>query len=259
MRADGFNVVINHSMYLAPGIDEHIQERAKPADRAACISLSVVTSGPISVFLSSVVLKVVCNVYLAAKIQYKYNLRTGTSADPTDDNEDEFDRTQISGLKMLLEYIPSSLRRTRSGGTGSRSSESDNVAMITADSEADRLPRKGLGPRKDNSKSRFEGELNWKSVMTHVLQRLTMPTPDQDRALDVGIINPCADLVDALGCATVLCFPDVDGVVCEPLMSAKQILLLSPDPKATDSDAASVKVIELLGAEKGAPIGTCTF
>jgi hypothetical protein len=44
MRADGFNVVINHSMYLAPGIDEHIQERAKPADRAACISLSAVTS-----------------------------------------------------------------------------------------------------------------------------------------------------------------------------------------------------------------------
>jgi hypothetical protein len=42
-------------------------------------------------------------------------------------------------------------------------------------------------------------------------------------------------------------------------MSAKQILLLSPDPKATDSDAASVKVIELLGAEKGAPIGACTF
>ena len=60
-----------------------------------------------------------------------------------------------------------------------------------------------------------------------LLQRLKIPRPDQDRALAAGVINPCADLVDALGSATVLCFADVDGIVCEPLMSPKQVLLVS--------------------------------
>lgn len=38
------------------------------------------------------------------------------------------------------------------------------------------------------------------------------------------ITNPCAGVVESLGSATVLCFPDVDGVLAEPILCAKQVL-----------------------------------
>ena len=202
---------------------------------------------PISVFLSSVVLQVACNSYLAAKIQYKYNLRAGAGGDR--DNEDGDDEHSLQGRSrfgVLMKFL-SSLRARATGRILREGSEADNAPMMNTDGDAERQARKSTGA------------LKWSSVLAHMLQRFKIPKADQDRALAANIMNPCADLVDALGSATVLCFPDVDGIVCEPLLSPKQILLLSPDPKSADSSTATVKVIELLGAEKGAPVGACTF
>ena len=213
---------------------------------------------PMSMFLPSVLLNIACNAYLSTKIHHKFNY-SGAGGDNGDLLTDFPDgektphrKSRWSSWKRFLSLILKTLRMR--SGLG-EDSEADNAPMMNADAETERAQRS-----QSISGRRGTGTPGWSTnMLAHMMQRLTVPKFDQDRALADGVINPCADLVDALGGATVLCFPDVDGIVCEPLMSPKQILLFSPDSKSADPSTASVSVIELLGAEKGAPCGACSF
>lgn len=155
-----------------------------------------------------------------------------------------------SSLKQVSRLVSKTMFALRARAGLGDGPEADNVAMLGEDVEAQRLREARKG----------SGALQWRSVLAHLLQRLMIPKPDSERGAGASIISPCTDLVDTLGSATVLSFPDVDGIVCEPLLSPKQILLLSPPAKSgSDGGASAVKVIELLSAEKGAPAGACSF
>jgi hypothetical protein len=222
---------------------------------------------PISVFVSSEALHMVCNAYLAATIQHRFTFRAG--AQDEDEEEDEGSHSKggggggrsasfsnISFLKQVSQLFSRTVFSLRARAGLREGSEADNVTMLGEDAEALRLREARKG----------SGTLQWRSVLTHIAQRLKIPKVDYDRSAAASIINPCADLVETLGSATVLSFPDVEGIVCEPLLSPKQILLLSPTAKSGEwgkgrggEDASSVKVIELLCAAKGAPPGACSF
>ncbi|MDB4339444.1 hypothetical protein N9995_00425, partial [bacterium] len=117
---------------------------------------------PISLFLSSAVVHIACNAYLAAKIQYKYNLRAGASTDSDGIPKDPDDEAAVAGSKpatrSFWRWIP--LHRMRAGlGSVVTGPEADQAPMINGEGDTDRAPH-----------GRKATRLDWRSVRDHTLQ-----------------------------------------------------------------------------------------
>lgn len=69
-----------------------------------------------------------------------------------------------------------------------------------------------------------------------------MPSRRQAHTVGSNVINPYADLVEAYGSATVLCFPDMDGVLADAVLSPKQIYL----PKSGPGPDAQVLITHVM-------------
>eukprot|EP00960_Hanusia_phi_P054979 762829-Hanusia_phi.AAC.2 len=204
---------------------------------------------PLSIFLTSLVLKVACNAFISAKIELLQK------------NTEEMNRERFSSRERRL-----SVEDEFSTGTGRKSLRGRLVGMMGLQKQAnnDDIPMMGSGQRQWQrfDVASVDRELSWRLIFDYFLQRIRKPSTQLENQNLIPIVNPCADVVETLGSATVLAFPDVDGILSEPLLSPKQIFLLTSEAKTSGSETktvTNVKIIELLASEDRGALGASSF
>ena len=250
---------------------------------------------PLSISLLSLLLKVGSNAYLSAMI-HELQQQTGRELDAYQSTHGgAFTREQqlqgMQGMGSSMKRVNRNSRLSRQlsvqtiwkrtskavsaaannvsklkrslisrSGSAEHNSRESGIQLSEMDSVRMLEERQGsTGPPGADCDGSAQGDgvaVTWSLFWSHFKQRIMVPSRRQAHTVGSNVINPYADLVEAYGSATVLCFPDMDGVLADAVLSPKQIYLPKPAPAdgsgvMPGSKGSGGTIIELLAHEGG--------